>query len=156
VFQRYSNWIYSGLISGIRCTRASSIKDQSSEHNYLVYLYLLGDSLDDIQLRNTAIQELSKHLEACELGEVFPMPSETAEVWSFTPPGSRLRKLMVHYTLSLHSREMFVARAADFPEAFMREIALAALCKVPAMSFNEANRNFEQFLELEDPKDNNN
>jgi len=151
VFRRYSNWIYSGLISGMRCTQTSSIEDKTSEHVSLINLYLLGDSLDDIQLRNTAIQELSKHLDASNF---LSGPSVAAKVWSSTPPGSRLRKLIVHNILC--SREQFVAEAANYPEEFMREIALAALCKVPTVSFDEANRNFEQFLELEDPKDNNN
>ena len=57
-FKAYSSWVYSGELPKTTCTDSSSHSDQLAEKVRLVELHLLGDSLDDIELRNETVAML--------------------------------------------------------------------------------------------------
>jgi hypothetical protein len=54
LFRHYCEWIYSETIPANTCTSGSTDAMKHKEHMLLIRLYLFGDSLDDIKLRNEA------------------------------------------------------------------------------------------------------
>jgi hypothetical protein len=85
VFRVYCEWIYNSNLPTIRCTAGDKETEKAVERNQLAHLYLLGDSLDDLELRRAATQAIFTFLRArCGIFTV----STFAIVWSSTPPGN--------------------------------------------------------------------
>jgi hypothetical protein len=111
-FQRYLAWLYSKKLSAV-----------SEETDEIIDLYILGDVLDDIHLRNAAIELLFTLI----YSQGFPSLRKLKKMWTQTPASSFLRKLYIQ-ELVLHMKvEDFEERIDLFPMEFVQSIAVAAL-----------------------------
>jgi hypothetical protein len=153
VFQEYWEWVYSGNIYFRRCDEESDSKDKHAEHMQLVNLYKLGCSpqLDDVQLRDVATLEFSKSLEACY---IVPTQNLVAVVWSITPGGDGLRRLIVDFLVARAIRDEFcqLVRLGSYPTAFVHELTCAALCKAPLEDWKLAQGDGSRYRESEEAK----
>jgi hypothetical protein len=134
-----------------KCTPESELDGKVAEHALLVSLYVLGDSLDDVQLRNLTTQELSTSLERSDL---LPSPSMYADVWSSTPSGSLFRKQLIDIVVARLSLDDLATSIAKYPLEFLQELVLAAMTEVPVVTWEAATANKHKYLELEESKDN--
>jgi hypothetical protein len=131
-----------------RCTRESELEAKHTEHMLFVDLYKLGCStLEDTRLRNFAVLELSKTLETCD---VLPSQKAFAAVWSITPHGNCLRKLLVDFVVAKANREDLDKMIDQYSSAFVQELALAALRKG---SITELLPGGSQYFEPVEPED---
>lgn len=149
VFQDYCKWVYSGVISTTLITPLDSVREKTAEETRFIDLYLLGDSLDDVQLRNLATQGFCRSLEA---GNSLPSPTGYATIWSSTPSGSLFRKQLVDMVLLVCGREDIAATIAQYPPEFVQELAIATSRKVPVVTWAAATGDNKKYLELEEPK----
>ena len=151
LFRVYWEWVYSGTLSFRRCTPASDAKAKHAEYLLLVNLYKLGCSpqLYDVQLRNVAILELSKSLNACN---TIPDQSLFAVVWSIAPRGEGLRTLLLDFMVAKGNRVTIGERLTQYSSAFIHELALAALNKTPIVVWQSATANGPRYLEPEEPE----
>jgi hypothetical protein len=126
-FQRYLAWLYSKKL------QAASKEAQVAVMHATIDLYILGDVLDDIRLRNAAIELLFMLEPSSEHG--LPSIDTVEKMWTQTPPNSFLRNMYV---------EKYVFRLEA--EYFRTWIAVAAL------RYRSDNQGFksklESFLEL--------
>jgi hypothetical protein len=150
-FRHYCKWIYSGSIPTSLCTPESELDGKVAEHALLVSLYVLGDSLDDVQLRNLTTQELSTSLERSDL---LPSPSMYADVWSSTPSGSLFRKQLIDIVVARLSLDDLATSIAKYPLEFLQELVLAAMTEVPVVTWEAATANKHKYLEPEESKGN--
>jgi len=93
---------------------------------------------------------MSKLLNATRL----PHPGLIAVVWSSTTPRSRFRRLLVENVVARAQRDAFADHITAYPSEFIQEVAVAALRKTPATSWEEAVGDGSKFLELGELKDN--
>ena len=149
-FKEYCKWVYSGVIPNTHCTPTSDDKDKIDEKNLFISLYLLGDSLEDVQLRNVAIQAFCNGLRAAD---TLPQSSKYTEIWSSTPSGSRFRKQLVDLVLARYNRDLITETIAEYPPEFTQELALAALRKVPIITWEAAIGDNTKYLEPEEAED---
>jgi hypothetical protein len=151
--REYWESVYSGTFTFTRCSPENEIKARLAELVLLVNLYKLGCSLElnDVQLRNMATLELSKSLQACN---ILPNQKLLAVVWSITPRGDGLRKLLLDFTVARGGREDIGEWLARYPSAFVHDLALAALDKAPMSAWQSAATNSARYLELEEAEAN--
>jgi hypothetical protein len=105
-------------------------------------LYILADVLDDIHLRNAAIELLY----TLDNSKGLPSFCVVEKMWMQTPATSFLRKLYVQKFVLQLEAEHFEELKDQFPMEFVQNIAVAAL------RYRDDNRGFvlklESFLEL--------
>jgi hypothetical protein len=150
VIQCYSNWIYSGTVPAIRITPTSKTTEISSEHNLFVSFYVVGDSLEDVQLRNLATQRFCKSL---KVGDKLPDNDVYAAIWSSTPHGSRLRKQLVNIVVAKSSRNSFAKDLAGKPAEFVQGVAIAAMQSAPIIAWEAVVDDNAKSLEPEEAED---
>jgi hypothetical protein len=131
VFQAYSTWIYSGEIADGTCTLTNTLTEKGAEHEHLIDLYLLGDRLDDIQLRNEANKKLFASMRKVD---AVPGHGITMRVWESTMPGSLLRKMLVDMVILRFSRTLFAESVSLYHPEFLQEVAVAAVNAAPTES----------------------
>jgi hypothetical protein len=121
VFQVYVDWAYTGnLILGAAATFSPGKRPTCRG---LVDLYLLGDVLDDVKLRNKAMQLLNAHVAA----HLSPGFATICHVWENTPPSSILRKWMVEVTIMKLKSESFAENAGNYPADYVVQVATTLL-----------------------------
>lgn len=111
-FKAYCGWLYSGQCPEPICTKDSDAYQQASEWKQLIDLHLLGETLDDVQLRNHSITVL---FQSMRNQNMIPHPSGLTLIWESTPPRSQLRKMLVHAVISRLNSEVFVKNMEEFP-----------------------------------------
>jgi hypothetical protein len=151
VFEAYCKWVYSGMIEATPSTREDEKQNKRYKRDMFIDLYLLGDVLDDIQLRRVATCAVFKIL---EVGGKLPNPDIIAVIWSSTPPGSLFRKQLVDYTVARIRLDTFIHLMPQYPLEFVQEVAVAALRKSPSVKMVDAMGDGSQYLEPEEPEDN--
>ena len=145
-FHEYCTWVYSGKIADSTCTTSSTETQRMNEHDQLLYLYLLGDKLDDIQLRNQAIIKLFKSMQN---GNLLLRKPASKLVWESTVRGSPLRKLIVDVMVTRIDRSSFAASVSQYSPEFLQEIAVAALQAAPLFSWEHMAQNLSLYEERE-------
>lgn len=145
-FQEYCSWIYSSKIAVGTCTQASALAEKGNELQRLMYLHILGDELDDIQLRNKANVELFK---AMQKSNAIPDAQLNKMVWESTMPGSLLRKLLVDAIVARFTRHEFAAAVSQYPAECVQEIAVAALQAAPVSSWEHMAQRLSPYKEAE-------
>lgn len=134
VFQKYLSWAYSGELD--LSWAASKDMDTLKVVDGLLYetdrmvargieLYLLGDRLDDIGLRNKTIRMLVSDTSK------LPRPSTAHRVWDNTPENSPIRRMIVDRATMLTKRTFLAQSLAKYPEDFVQQVALSLLEDVP-------------------------
>jgi len=130
-FQSCLIWVYSNLLNVEEVViddiygDPDDFADDDRHVAKLVELYLLGDVLDDVRLRNKAMQTLVKHTKRS------PRRYTVTRIWDKTPENSPLRKMMVSRTTSRTPREYFIESLTEYPEGFVQEVAALLIQIVP-------------------------
>jgi hypothetical protein len=148
-FQTYVIWLYSGEIPVNRSSSDNVAKMACDEYDETVELYLLGDVLDDLLLRNAAMRAL-----VAGKGEVrvYPGSKIATRIWDSTPPGSRLQRMVVDMTIKCMSRE-HTKNLDGYPDDMLRSIAIAFLERVPTVSDEAFVSKLDDYLEPEPRND---
>lgn len=146
VFNLYCSWVYFGSLREPTCTKESDPIDRNAEQHSLADLYLLGDSLDEIELRNQASLKFFKSMRT---QDKVPSLLLLTRVWESTHSGSSLRKILVDVDVSLYSRAEFADDVYSYPVEFVQEVAVAALQVRTVMSWDDVAQRLPRYKEAE-------
>ena len=141
MFQEYCKWIYSGVIPPLQGERAGL----TVQEKLCINLYLLGDTLDDMQLRNLATLQMCKSLEMCDA-----LPTATSLAVVYSSIGSYFRKQLVDYTVARTSRDQLEGRLSLYPPEYVQEVAMASLHKALITTWKCVAGDGTAYLEPED------
>jgi hypothetical protein len=121
LFQCYLTWAYGGQVDVTGFTDVD-LEDLLGGEALLVAklieLYILGDVLDDLHLRNRVIRILV--LETTSL----PRPSSLKRVWENTPDSSPIRRMLVRRATLLTTRPSLTKQLTSCPEGFVQHSLL--------------------------------
>ena len=148
-FKAYSAWIYSGDVAENTCTSTSSDGEKRTTLASLVDLYLLGDTLDDVKLRNKVVMMLFTSIRSMNM---LPCISGVQQIWKSTPSGSLLRKMLVDAFVSRLERNGFASCAPSYPADFVREVAVAAMEALPTTTWDKLAERVGKYAEPENSK----
>ena len=138
-FESYINWAYSDTLV------AESTVDDNID--MMIDLYLLGDKLEDIKLRNKTLKALHSY---ATIDKIQPGAHAITEIWRGTPPSSLLRKWALDVTISRLGRKSFEDELTDYPSEFVRELALKALQQIPTIASKEFQAKLPLYLEVDE------
>ena len=144
-FQAYVVWVYTGKVVFNRQAPRHQLRDT-------IDLYLLGDLLDDLLLRNTAMRTLVIRL---PVWNVIPSVGLVNHIWAFTPTGSPLRQVIIDTIVKRVGRaSLGHCVTADHPAEFLHDIAVVLLKQVPTVSAERFISGMNGYLEAEPSNDN--
>jgi hypothetical protein len=121
LFKRYLSWICTDMVT-IKETTAT--EPESMKMNLLIKLYLLGDYLDDVRLRNVTIRALTMYA-------TCPSIQECNMIFEQTPPASPLRKWTVDAIISLADRHTFERLSVLYDLDLTLQIAIMLMHQRP-------------------------
>jgi len=139
IFQCYVDWVYGGIFV------AEGPVD--NEVKMATSLYVLGDILDDIRLRNTALKALTSY--AC-VERKHPSVGSIRRAWINTPSHSLFRKWIVDTTFFQLRREHFAQRISHYPAEMVQLIALKGMQQFQFLESNELRARLMEYVEVED------
>lgn len=148
-FQSYCHWIYSDDLPEYTCTMDSDTRDKNLEQKLTIKLYLLGDTLDDVELRNKTTSRLFASMRSLEM---LPTPANMKLIYESTPSGSLLRKMLVDAWISRADRSYFTEHVEQNPAELVQEIAADALSAVHVSQWDKVVGQFSQYMEVEQPE----
>lgn len=90
-------------------------------------LYILGDVVDDYQLRNATMRRLIANIRK---GIENFKSDQVAKVYAATMTGSPLRQFLINWTLRSFDRDHIKLHIAQQPAEFAQELLLAALDQI--------------------------
>jgi len=116
-FRMYSGWVYTSYLN-------VDDEDPDQQLAALIGMLILGDFLNDYQLRNTTMDLLITTI----LGSthVFAL-DQLNRVYALTPASSPLRQFTVWWVLANVSQETLKTSIAQYPAELVQELAWAAL-----------------------------
>lgn len=141
-FQAYVVWVYSGKVT----VNNNPENGNGGAFDNLIDLYLLGDVLDDIKLRNNTMRSLVAEIKAKML---HPRISVIKQIWDSTPSRSLLRKMIVDATVMCYNRDTFEKDIADYEKEVLEAVAVALIQKVPIVGCDKFVDGLEGYLEPE-------
>lgn len=136
-FQTYFHWVYTTKIE-------LQSDDPDKKWHSLIDLYILGDVLDDYQLRNTSMEQLINDLPL--LKKSFTR-STIRHVYERAPVGSPLRKFLVDYRIGKGSAGVLVKYPVEFLQEFV--VSLFSETAVTYASQTECARSFRSRFQPE-------
>lgn len=139
-FQSYLDWVYSGQVTVDKKSIHSTLFD-------LIDLYLLGDFLDDVKLRNKCTKALTAYSAKHPMN---PGPECITRLWSHTSAGCPLRKWSIDNTVMRLDREYLAQHIANYPAELVQQIAVAAAQKVETESSRAFGGKLPEYLEPEE------
>jgi hypothetical protein len=122
VFRTYVDWTYSGELV---------FEDQTNEKSVLtelIDLYLLGDMLDDVKLRNMTIQTLTSQVATTDW---IPGCSDYNLIWENTTSNSPLRRWALDTLVALLDIEALERNIANYPADLTQQIAVKFMHQIP-------------------------
>lgn len=146
VFQGYLSWIYSGELDlsaftfTQKETSAMQINAARDVAKY-VELYLLGDRLDDIGLRNKTMRTLVLETHATA------RPITANRVWDNTPGNSPIRRMIVDRAIALAPRTLLACSLTKYPKEFVEQVAQLLLQDTPTKDREHFNEKLASYLE---------
>ena len=138
-FESYINWAYSDTL-----VAKSNV---SLNIDMMVDLYLLGDKLDDIRLRNKTLKALHSY---AIIDKLQPSAKNIEDIWHGTPPNSLLRKWAVDIVISRLGRKCFKDNLTAYPSESVQELALKALQQIPTIAPEEFQAKLPLYVEAEE------
>lgn len=144
-FQSYCHWIYSEDLPEPTCTDESAKRDKLAEQKTLIKLYLLGDILDDVQLRDKATSVL---FVAMRRQQIPPSVGNMKLIYESTPSSSLLRKMIVDVFISRIDRSDVAQSLTYYPAEFIQEVAAAAVTSAPSWTWDQVARRLPQYAEV--------
>jgi hypothetical protein len=140
-FQGYLAWLCSGNYQA-QASKGDPDDVIDAALDAAVELYLLGDVLDDIRLRNTVMNVL-----VCNDWVRVPSRDTLHNVWKRTPPSSPLRKMVVE-RLVMRSDRVFLAKIVGvYPPELVQEVAVLAVTRIGISKEESFTSKLESFLE---------
>lgn len=137
-FQAYIVWIYAGKITVNKST-------SGQEFRQTVELYLLGDVLDDLHLRNEAMRTL---VEKGREWKFHPPPDLMNRIWDLTAPESQLRKMIVDKTIMRLDRAC-TSQVVDYPRGLLQSLTMSLLDRVGLVSQAQFESGLHKYLHSE-------
>jgi hypothetical protein len=120
IFKSYVSWVYTNevVVQGIADRREETGPTVAGkEQGELIKLYVLGDKLDDLALRDQVMKTLVN----------MNVQTYAASVtWAFehTPPTSLLRTMLATFAAMRWNRAGFEKESANYPHEFVRAVAV--------------------------------
>lgn len=145
-FRWYSLWVYSDKLEGPTFTVESDSTERAAERESIVKLYLLGDSLDDVGLRNKTNELLFKTMRT---QRKLIDPEIINLAWESTLPKCPLRKMLIDVHVSRKSWGDFAEHISEYPVEFLQELAVAALRARKISSWDVLAQRLPQYAEIE-------
>lgn len=134
VFQVYLDWAYTGILA-VEDAQTPEV-DRGRSSGGIIDVYLLGDVLGDVKLRNQAMQLLNTHVSEWKI----PSIPSICKIFENTPANSKLRDWAVDITIMRQSRQRFSQATAYYPAEFLSQIAVKLLHEVPVVTSRNALR----------------
>jgi len=151
IFQAYVVWVYHGKVAVNKLDTNGGKATAHDEMRETVGLYLLGDVIDDILLRNAAMRVLVTQ------SKVWMCQAQTDllnHIWESTPPKSLLRKMIVDKTIMRLDRgSMTDDTMADYPKDMLHCIARALMMKSTHVTYDVFASGLDGYLEPETSND---
>ena len=144
VFQGYLSWVYSTSLSIVGITTDGIDKlsgTQSRAIAQYLELYLLGDVLDDISLRNKVLQTIVLDTRGA------PNPRTVVRAWEKTPFNSPVRRMLVDHAVLRTQRAYLADNLTRYPEGFVQQVAIASLQQVPTKNRDVYREKLNSYLE---------
>jgi hypothetical protein len=141
-FQSYCRWIYADDLLTSTCAAASSKSEKHAEQTSFIKLYLLGDTLDDVELRTKATSRLFAVMRSHDL---IPSVPNLNLIYEATPSGSLLRKMVVDVFVARVDRGLFKMYAGSSPADFGKEVTAAALEAAPKSTWEAMAENLPEY-----------
>lgn len=138
-FQIYVEWVYTSKVT-------LDTEDLDKQQARLMDLYILGDIVDDYQLRNATMKRLIANVRK---GVESVQSSQLVKVYAATMTGSPLRRFIVDWTLRNFDRESIKLYIAQDPAEFVQELAVAALDQVETVEDYET---FDLMMAMFEPE----
>jgi hypothetical protein len=126
-FQSYLGWVYSGQLEVSSVSSEAidaNVKAADRELAKHVSLYMLGDVIDDVRLRNKAMQGLVK-----DTGRI-PLAHLATSIWEKTPANSPIRKMIVDRATLRTPRAFLTQNLSTYPVDFIVQLANSLAGKV--------------------------
>jgi hypothetical protein len=147
-FRAYIVWVYAEKITANRSTQGDAKVAALDEFAETVDLYLLGEFLDDLRLRNAAMRALVTN---SKLWIIQLLPKLIDQIWKSTLPDSLLRKMIVDATVSRALDPMYTSgfeqHSEDYPKDFLRCVAVASMKKLPFIGSTAFASGVSKYLE---------
>lgn len=116
----YFHWAYTGKLSPEVFWEEDEVCTVRDQQAYF-YVYVLGDLLDDIDLRKRTLDIcISKSVS----WKYIPNPAACDDIWEKTSQGSPLRAFIVEWKASQQSNGSFADRVGELPKEFLQEMAV--------------------------------
>lgn len=138
-FEGYINWAYSDTL-----VAESTV---SRNIDMMIDLYLLGDKLDDIKLRNKTLKALHSY---ATIDKTLPGAQNIGIIWEGTPSSSPLRRCALDSLVARRSRKGFERSIARYPSAFVQELALMSLQQIPMIAEQDFRMKLPLYIEAEE------
>jgi hypothetical protein len=113
----------------------------------LVNLYILGDRSDDVQLRSRTVQHFFTMMQDQNM---LPSLRTVELIWTSTPSGYLLRKMMVDVIVARAKREDFVSDASYYPPEFVRDVAVTCMRDRSCVEWDELVGDMPQWTEIKE------
>lgn len=140
VFQRYLDWAYGDVV-----VSQATLQDNLEMS---VKLYLLGDTLEDVRLRNKVLRALNSY---SSIDKLQPGPKSHRLIWDSTPPSSPLRRWAIDAAILRVRRENFERNLSSYPMGFVRQVALKKLMQQkPTVAVKTFQAKLPEYIEVED------
>lgn len=146
-FQAYMAWLSTHTVN----VRVQALPEGTElcqqmrfQQTQLIDLYLLGDFVDDLQLRNNVTMALVHET------SVLPSPSNMARIWNFTLPNNPLRRMYIDRAIMRTNREDIIGLFHKHPVGFVHDLAASLLRQKPTHSHKQFVARRDEYLEAED------
>lgn len=141
VFEMYMDWLYFGKIVNSASYATPSLLDP------FIHLSLLGDMVDDKNLRNKAMDALqAKAYEE----KVSPCPRQIHHIWENTSERSMLRKWALDIVFLRRGPNGFEENVAKYPPEFLQQIAVKAMQQAQIVSGSDFLAKSQEYQEADE------
>lgn len=143
-FKVYCDWIYSDEVSEVTATQEEESEEKAAEDKRLMEIYVLGDTLDDVALRNRVVLMFWKRMRSYKF---LPSAEVWQWVWGSLPQGSLMRRMVVDVLVSRLCRKDFALKVSQYPPELVQEIAVATMEATPTKTWDHIAERVQQYQE---------
>lgn len=145
VFRRYLSWVYSGHLEwacpGDDTEEEADPDDEIHEMGMMIDLYILGHSLDDIQLRNKVVEILVTDV------SFSPTCKQLNHLWENTHDSSPIRSMCANRLVLRHDRSDLADSMKSFPADLVQRIAMLSCQRLATVKRDEFEAGLSSYLE---------
>jgi hypothetical protein len=143
-FQTYMDWTHTNELI---INKAAPATNKDIVNAELIDLYLLGDVLDDVKLRNKTLRLLATEIKE---SSAFPSPYRCNIVWDNTPSNSSIRKCLADYLATKACPASFRKHGAKFPADLVLQALGTFIDRRDGKEKKTLDERMESYLEVED------